>query len=154
MLFTKPEQEPKPLRHIVFMAEYSEHGLASLQKLWRLAARENSERLYVIRVHTTFDEGARRRGQARPRTAENRRASLEEEEIALEKFIDAAGQTPVPIEARCIRGNTGYAALDFVQSVEAALLVVPVDPAKSTSDLPAHIAWVTDVIPCNLWVIR
>jgi len=60
----------------------------------------------------------------------------------------------VPIEARCIRGNTGYAVLDFVQSVEAVLLVVPVEPEATTGGLPAHVAWVTDVIPCNLWVIR
>ena len=80
--------------------------------------------------------------------------TLEEEETALEQFIDSAGQTDVPIEARCIRGNTGYAVLDFVQSVEALLLVVPVDPETSAGGLPAHVAWLTDVIPCNLWVIR
>jgi hypothetical protein len=60
----------------------------------------------------------------------------------------------VPIEARCVRGNTGYVASDFVQSVEANLLAVPVQTNAGTKDLPAHIAWVTDVIPCNLWIIR
>jgi hypothetical protein len=60
----------------------------------------------------------------------------------------------VPIEARCIRGNTGYAALDFIQSIDASLLVVPVDAAASGDGLPSHVAWITDVIPCNLWVIR
>jgi len=78
--------------------------------------------------------------------------TLEEEETALEEFIDSVGPNDVPIEARCIRGNTGYAALDFVQSIEAMLLVVPVDPQHS--GLPPHISWVNDVIPCNLWVIR
>jgi hypothetical protein len=52
-----------------------------------------------------------------------------------------------------VRGNTGFVASDFVQSVEADLLVVPIEPAES-NELPAHIAWVTDVIPCNLWIIR
>ena len=80
---------------------------------------------------------------------------MEEEETALEEFIDSAGETEVPIEARCIRGNTGYAVLDFVQSVEAMMLVVPLAPEiTSEGELPKHIAWVTDVIPCNLWVIR
>jgi hypothetical protein len=72
--------------------------------------------------------------------------------VALEEFIDSAGQTEVPIEARCIRGNTGYAVLDFVQSVDAMMLVVPDNP--DVPGLPTHIEWVTDVIPCNLWVIR
>ena len=154
MLFTKPDQEPKPLCRIVLMAEYSEHGRAALHKALRLAALEQCEKLFVIRVHTTFDAA---RAKARKKSAKSGNQAprtLEEEEIALEQFIDSAGQTEVPIEARCIRGNTGYAALDFVQSVEAALLVVPVDPARSASGLPAHVAWMTDVIPCNLWVIR
>src|ERR1043166_3766761 len=154
MLFTKPERDPKPLGRIVLMAEYSNHGRAALRKALRLALLERCEKLYVIRVYTSFDEA---RAKARKRSAKSgsqTTRTLEEEETALEQFIDSAGPTDVPIEARCIRGNTGYAVLDFVQSVEAQLLVVPVDPETSADGLPAHVAWVTDVIPCNLWVIR
>ena len=89
-----------------------------------------------------------------PKRAEPAR-TLQEEEAALEQFILAAGATDVPIEARCVRGNTAYAASDFVQAIEADLLAVPVLPHGSAEKkLPAQIAWVTDVIPCNLWVIR
>jgi hypothetical protein len=155
MLFTKPEQEPKPLGRIVFMAEYSEHGRSALQKALRLAALEKCERLFVIRVYTTFDEARAKGRSSAPEVAGSELPrTLEEEETALEEFIDSVGQTEVPIEARCIRGNTGYAALDFVQAVEAMLLVVPVDPQQSADGLPPHVSWVTDVIPCNLWVIR
>ena len=146
ILFIKPESEPKPFSRIVFLADYSEHGRAALLKTLHLAAAENCERLYVIRVYTTFD-AARAKASAGART-------LDEEEIALEKFIDSAGHTDVPIEMRCIRGNTGYAALDFIQSVDASLLVVPVDPVACGDGLPSHVAWITDTIPCNLWVIR
>jgi hypothetical protein len=67
----------------------------------------------------------------------------------------AAGATEVPIEARCIRGNTGLAASDFVQSVKADLLVVPMPKSSGAiQQLPNNIAWITDVIPCNLWLIR
>jgi len=153
MLFTKPESEPQSFKRIVFLAEYSEHGRTALLRVLRLAELEKSEKLYVIRVYTTFDEArAKARGDA-AESAEPAR-TLDEEEIALEKFIDSAGETVVPIEARCIRGNTGYAALDFIQSIDASLLAVPVDPASSGDGLPAHVAWITDVIPCNLWVIR
>ena len=155
MLFTKPEQEPKPLGRIVFMAEYSEHGRSALEKALHLALLEKCEKLFVIRVYTSFDEArAKARSSAAEVAGSELPRTLEEEEAALEEFIDSAGQTDVPIEARCIRGNTGYAALDFVQAVEAMLLVVPVDPQQSADGLPPHVSWVTDVIPCNLWVIR
>ena len=108
----------------------------------------------MIRVYTTFDAARAKARKKSAKTANEPARTLEEEETALEEFIDSAGPTDVPIEARCIRGNTGYAVLDFVQSVEAMLLVVPVEPEASTDGLPAHVAWVTDVIPCNLWVIR
>lgn len=154
LLFTNPEREPKPLQRIVFVANYSEHAQHAFRQLLRLAAAEKCERLYAIRVFTTFDEvrasiaAAENGGTSRPRT-------FEEEETALEKFVLDAGETEVPIEARCIRGNTGFAASDFVKAVEAQLLVVPVHKNEnSTERLPNHLAWIADVIPCNLWLMR
>ena len=154
ILFIKPESEPKPFSRIVFLAEYSDHGRAALLKTLHLAAQEKSERLYVIRVYTTFDEARAKTRTDTPEEGSGGARTLDEEEIALERFIDSAGPNDVPIEARCIRGNTGYAALDFIQSIDASLLVVPVDPAAGGDGLPAHVAWITDTIPCNLWVIR
>ena len=150
ILFTKPEQQPEPIRRIVFVAEYGEHGRRAFKQTLQLAAAECCERLYVVRVHTSFDEA---RAAARERPSPDAR-TLEEEEIALEEFIDTAGPTDVPIEARCVRGNTGYAALDFVQIVEANLLVVPMDTSLGPEKLPGQVAWITETIPCNLWVIR
>jgi nucleotide-binding universal stress UspA family protein len=154
LLFTNPELNPKPLRRIVFVANYSDHAQGAFQQALTLAAAESSERLYAIRVYTTFDEVRasmfveKADGAMRPRT-------FEEEELALEQFVLAAGETPVPIEARCIRGNTGFAASDFVKAVEADLLVVPVHKSETSAErLPNHLAWIADVIPCNLWLIR
>jgi nucleotide-binding universal stress UspA family protein len=152
MLFTKPAQTPQPFCRIVLMAEYSDHGRAALHKALRLAALEECEKLFVIRLYTTFDEARAKARTEAPEIGSEGARTLEEEETALEHFIDSAGATHVPIEARCIRGNTGYAVLDFVQSVDAMMLVVPNDPG--TEGLPARLEWVTDVIPCNLWVIR
>jgi nucleotide-binding universal stress UspA family protein len=151
ILFTHPETEPKPLKKIVFMADYSEQGQRALRMTLHLAEQERCERLYAIRVYTTFDEA---RASRRTKTSEPAR-TLEEEEAALEKFILQAGPTDVPIEARCVRGNTAYAASDFVQAVEADLLAVPaVRESETEKELPPQIAWIMDVIPCNLWVIR
>jgi nucleotide-binding universal stress UspA family protein len=154
LLFTAPELQPKPLRRIVFVANYSDHARRAFKQTLKLAGAESSERLYTIRVYTTFDEVRASMfvdngdGVARPRT-------FEEEEAALEKFVLDAGETEVPIEARCIRGNTGFAASDFIKSVEADLLVVPVHKDASLQErLPNHLAWIADVIPCNLWLVR
>ena len=153
MLFTTPAAKPKPLRRIVFIADYSDTRLNALKRMLPFAAAESCERLYVIRIITTFDQArASIRGNTRTRA---KPSGDDDEEEALEKFVLSAGDTDVPIEARCIRGNTGLAASDFVQSVNADLLVVPLqNNAGDTQQLPSNIAWVTDVIPCNLWVIR
>ncbi|MEP6821733.1 MAG: universal stress protein [Chthoniobacterales bacterium] len=157
MLFTKPERNPKPMCRIAFYVPpgYSEHSKQALQRTLHLAKREKCERLYVLRVYSSFD-AARATLRANKKASVNQPAvpTLEEEERALEEFIDAAGATDVPIDARCIRSNTGFAASDFVQSVEADLLVVPVEVTHDSDGIPPHIAWVTDVIPCNLWIIR
>ena len=145
ILFTHPARQPEPLRKIVFLAEYSDHRSNSLRRTLHLAAREKSECVYVVRLITTFDE-ARAKQDGTP--------SEPDEDVKLEHFVLALGHTDVPIEVRCIRGNTGFAAADFVKSVEADLLVVPLDPAKNAGQLPPTLEWLTDVIPCNLWLIR
>ena len=154
VLFTHPEVEPKPLRRIVFVVNYSDHAQRSFKETVKLAEVESTECLYAIRVYTTFDEVRASTfvdngdGAPRPRT-------FDEEEAALEKFVLAAGDTKVPIDARCIRGNTGFAASDFVKAVEADLLVVPVHKDENSKErLPNHLAWIADVIPCNLWLVR
>lgn len=154
VLFTHPEVEPKPLRNIVFVVNYSDHAQRAFRETIRLAEAESTECLYAIRVYTTFDEVrastfvADGDGTPRPLT-------FEEEENALEKFVLDASDTKVPIDARCIRGNTGFAASDFVKSVEADLLVVPVHKDENSKErFPNHLAWIADVIPCNLWLVR
>lgn len=146
MLFTTPELEPKPIRRIVFVADYSDHGRQALQRTFQLADGESCERLYVTKMVTTFDE-------ARAKAKKHAKKSKDDQEAELEEFILAAGATDVPIEARLIRGNTGFAIADFAKSVDANLMVVPAACCGDKA-LPANIAWLTDVIPCNLWLIR
>lgn len=154
-LFTKPEREPQPLRRIAFyVPSYSEHAARALRRALRLAEAEKCEHLYVIRVYSTFD-AARATLRATQGEAGTAALTFEEEEAALERFIaEAVPASAILLEPRCIRSNTGFAASDFVQSVACDLLVVPVEATADSDGLPAHIAWVTDVIPCNLWIIR
>jgi nucleotide-binding universal stress UspA family protein len=153
MLFTHPEKDPKPLRRIVFIADHSEDKLHALKTTLLLAEAEACERLYVIGILTAFDEARASiagGGNNFPTHKPNH-----SQEDALEELVLAAGATEVPIETRFIRGATGLAASDFVRSVEADLLVVPLPSSdRRVPQLPSNIAWVSDVIPCNLWVIR
>jgi hypothetical protein len=107
----------------------------------------------VISIVTTFDQA---RASIRADAGEDEKPQTrDEEEEALEQFVLSAGETEVPMETRCIRGNTGLVASDFVQSVEADLLVVPLQKnGEASQPLSSNIAWVTDVIPCNLWLVR
>jgi len=153
MLFTHPEKKPKPLRRIVFIADRSGEELRGLKTTLLLAEAEPCERLYVIGIVTAFDEARASivGDDINPRIQKPNHA----EEDALEELVLSAGATEVPIETRFIRGATGLAASDFVRSVEADLLVVPLPKSRGmVQQLPSNIAWVSDVIPCSLWVIR
>jgi len=152
MLFTRPQKNPKPLRRIVFVADHSKDDVRALKTTLALAEAESCERLYVIEIITAFDE-ARASMVADPNASPASKSKHAED--ALDEFVLSAGSTEVPIETRSIRGATGLAASDFVRSVEADLLVVPLPKSRgSVQQLPSNIAWVSDVIPCNLWVIR
>ena len=153
MLFTHPEKHPKPLRRIVFIADRSHRGLVALKTALMLAEAESCERLYVIEILTAFDEA--RASIAPDASASSADRPTGGEEELLDEFVLSAGATEIPIETRFIRGATGLAASDFVQSVQADLLVVPLPKTRETrQQLPSNIAWVSDVIPCNLWIIR
>ena len=153
MLFTRPEKKPKPLRRIVFVADHSQQGLVALKTTLMLAEAESCERLYVIGIVTAFDEA--RASIAGDASGKATHKPNHGEEDPLEEFVLSAGATEVPIETRFIRGATGLAASDFVRSVEADLLVVPLPKSRGTvQQLPSNIAWVSDVIPCNLWIVR
>jgi len=153
ILFTAPQKRPKPLRRIVFIADHSQQGLVALKTTLMLAEAESCERLYVIGIITAFDEA--RASIADDDTGSATHEPNHGEEDPLEEFVLSAGATEVPIETRFIKGATGLAASDFVRSVEADLLVVSLPKSHETvQQLPSNIAWVSDVIPCNLWIVR
>jgi nucleotide-binding universal stress UspA family protein len=153
MLFTHPQKNPKPLRRIVFVADHSKDELHALKTTLLLAEAESCERLYVIGITTAFDEA--RASIAHETDDVPTHKPNNHDEDALDELVLSAGATEVPIETRSIRGATGLAASDFVRSVEADLLVVPLPKSGgAVQRLPSNIAWVSDVIPCNLWVIR
>src|SRR5437899_3404462 len=111
MLFTRPAIKPRPLRRIVFVADYSDQGLQALKRTLPFAAAESCERLYVIRIITTFDQA---RESIRVSAKGHEKPRAEDEEAAVEEFVLSAGATDVPVEARCVRGNNGCAVWHLV----------------------------------------
>src|ERR1043166_4103859 len=77
MLFTTPAVTPKPLRRIVFVADYSEARLEALKRTLTFAAPESCERLYVIRIVTTFDQA---RASIRGNSGKRAKPSADNEE--------------------------------------------------------------------------
>src|SRR5437660_12188459 len=80
MLFTRPAIKPRPLRRIVFVADYSDQGLQALKRTLPFAAAESGARLDVIRLIATFDAAresirVRAKGRGKPR-AEDREAAV------------------------------------------------------------------------------
>jgi nucleotide-binding universal stress UspA family protein len=158
MLLTEPQIEPKPIKRIVVVAEYTDGALTALRKAIRLAEMEGSERVFVIRVLSQYGAAMlMTQGVRRERALAYETAGKAEEEGLLQDFVDAAGQTGVPIDARCIEGDTGYIAARFSRKERADLLVMPSTHHQGhffERLFPSDMEWVLREIPCNLWVVR
>lgn len=159
LLFTDPRTEPEPMRRIVVVADYSESALIALMKTFRFAEQQAElEMVHVIRVLSKYGEAMLlSEGVGRERAQEYQTHTLAEEKELLRDFVDAAGQTTVRVEAHCIRGETGFAAAQFVREQNADLLVMPSTDRRShffERLFPSDMEWVLREIPCNLWVAR
>lgn len=158
ILLTDPHIEPQPFRRIVLVAEYTDQALAALTKTIRLAEQEGADKIFVIRVLSEYGAAMLLSSGVRQERARSyQRAGREQEESLLRDFVDAAGRSGVPIDARCIEGETGYIAARFAREQEADLLVIP--SMKEYSHFlervfPSDMEWVLREIPCNLWVVR
>src|SRR5207248_9997112 len=81
MLFTNPDVEPKPIRNIVVIVDFSSTLRAALDQALYLAEREKSECVRVVRIHTPF-------AQARA-AARGKRMTRDGEEARLAEFVRA-----------------------------------------------------------------
>lgn len=141
-LFTQPSEDPQPFRRIVIVTDFTEGARDALRLALHTAERDKVEVLHLLSVLTPF--ATARAGGAG-----------DDEEAKLDEFASFAAGSPVPIDTRVIHSTTGMAVADFTKTVSADLLVVAagIDSAGRTL-LPACMDWITQVIPCNLWVIK
>lgn len=156
LLFTEPQEQPRPMRRIVVVTDYSESSLIALTKTLRFAEKEDAERVFVVRVHSTYGEAMVLAEGVRRERAQEYRVHNREKEL-LQDFVDAAGHTSVEVEPVYIEGHTGLATATFARDHEADLLVMPSVSHYShffERLFPTDMEWVLREIPCNLWVAR
>jgi len=151
LLFTNPSRDPIPLRKLAVIVDFTDASRDALRATLSLATRSQAEIVHVLRVFTVFAQflaGANQSIEGRDTNA------LAAEEARLDAFVEEFDIASIPIVTRCIEGNTGFAAADFVQSIGADLLVIAGEAAPGHAQFPAGMEWLENVIPANLLVIR
>jgi len=143
-LFLEPQEARRPLQCPAVMVDFTETSAEALRRVVQIAKDRGAEKVFALQVLTTFDEH-RLRAAGFEGDADER----------LDQFVLDSTPLDVPVETRCIRGNTGFAACELLQDLGADLMVVPTGmPGRSHPVLSPSLDWLYQVIPCNLWVMR
>jgi len=153
MLFPQPSAEPRSFKKLAVIVDFSSQAQTALKKAIFLAEKHTAESIHALRIFTIFDQALSKPDEFL-QGEKTEHPGLEEEEAQLKKFIDAAGPSATPVEGRCIEGTTGFAASDFVQAIEADLLVIPSAAPGAPHQFPQGMDWLFNVIPANLLVVR
>lgn len=158
LLLTTPDEAGTPFNRLVVVVDYTESSLIALGRALRLAARERSSVVYVLRVVSDYGNAmVMANGTPGERPADYTLRTLREEKEMLRDLVDAAGASLVPVEQVCIEGTTGLVAAEFAREQKADLLVMPSSSHRShflERLFPSDMEWVLREIPCNLWVVR
>jgi len=153
LLFVKPSRDAQPFRQIVAITDFSGLSATSLEHTYFLAEHNGAEMIRIVRIFTIFAQAREQPDQffGKGDAGKSMHAA---EERRIEEFAAAVGPSPIPMEAVCVEGTTGFAASDYVQAVEADLLVIPSQPPGTPQLLPDGMDWVFNVIPSNLYIVR
>ena len=146
LLLTKPQVESRLYRRIAMVTDFTEGARNALRAALALAERDHCECLHVIAIRSPFD-------RARSESAGQGGATADRETL-LDEFAEIAADSPVPIQPRVINSATGVSAANFITTVEADLLVVPTGASHGPTLLPPQMDWVSQVISCDLWVVK
>jgi nucleotide-binding universal stress UspA family protein len=153
LLFTSPSLDPQPFRQIVAITDFSPLSEVALDQAYFMARQNAGEQIHLVRVFTIFAQVQAQHGEVVV-DKESRRHLLEMEQGRIEEFAAKVGESPIPLNATCVEGTTGFATSDYVQGVNADLLVIPAQPPGAARILPDGMDWVFNVIPSNLFIVR
>jgi nucleotide-binding universal stress UspA family protein len=151
LLLANPCEEPPPFKRLAIIIDYSAASRHATEAAIYFAQRCGAEELHVLRVFTIFAQLLAEPDEfiKGPDTK-----VLEAEEERLEEYVAGFDTGTLEVFTRCIEGTTGFAAAEFVQSIEADLLVVASQRSAGQASFPARMEWLENVIPSNLMVIR
>lgn len=151
LLFANPAREPAPFRNLAVIVDFTPSSRHALQATLALARLSGADSVHVLRVFTVFAQVlAEPAGYIKGRDS----SALSTEEDRLEAFVEEFDIADIPVYTRCIEGTTGFAAADFVQSIETDLLIIASEPANDHAHFPPRMEWLENVIPTNLLVLR
>lgn len=146
LFLTKPEFAATRLRTIVLMADDSAEARLGFSIAKDFAERDGAARICVASVLSVFHQArVAQEGHEPAEAAEERR---------LQEFVAAGGPSTVKIDTRCIESTTGFAASEFVNTINADLLIVPSSAPGGTMTFPPGMDWILDTIPTNLLLLR
>jgi nucleotide-binding universal stress UspA family protein len=151
LLFANPGRDPIPLRTLAVIVDYTDASRHALRATLDLAARSHAETVHVLRVFTVF---AQVLAEPHQFVEGHDSHALSSEEAKLDAFVEEFDIEAIPIVTRCIEGTTGFAAADYVQSINADLLIVAGDLEQGHPHFPARMEWLENVIPANLLIIQ
>jgi nucleotide-binding universal stress UspA family protein len=151
LLFANPSTTPRPFHTIVVAVDFTPACGHALKAALELATRAGATTLHVVRVFTVF---AQLQAEPDQFMLGQHKGVLDAEEARLVDFVAQFDTGNVPVITRCVEGTTGFAAADFVQSIEADLLVVAAETGSGHTSFPARMEWLENVIPSNLLIVR
>lgn len=142
LLVPRPQENPVRLRRLVFAFD---PGVECAEFLRRVADWLKPDHITLAVNDTPFAAAiAASRGEE-PRDLDS----------WLEESTSGFADSPIEVEVRVVRSNTGYNLCDVVQGLEADLLVVRArDDAREHGPLPVHMDWLYQVIPTRLLVVH
>lgn len=142
LLITRPSENGAPLNHIVIEVDLDSPNVPALQKCLDVAQCFGAQRVTFITVITPFEEAVFAAKETPVFTEES-----------LTELLDPLTGFDGEAEVRIVRTTTGFGACDFIQEVEADLLIVITSSDQGTRMLPHHMDWLLQVIPTNVLLL-
>lgn len=143
LLFPRPEELGEAPETVHVQVDLKNLSVPALNRACRLSANLGAKRMVFFTVITPFDEAIASSGSVRLPSSEEEFAELLDEVDGFDGDADTA----------IVRSNTGFAACDFVEHSGAKLLIVPWKSEGDVRVLPAHMDWLLQVIPTNVWMM-
>jgi len=140
IFLTSPSVDPVPIESIVVEVEIGVDDAVPVRCALELGKRGGAARLMPVTVLTPF--------------AQRKFADSSEVENWLHGLAAEAGPFDGQLDCRVIKSNTGFKVCEFVEAMQANLLVLRAEVKEGNRLVSAHMDWIYQVIPTNVWIVQ